>query len=141
MVLEYNSHKPFPQQNGFGVQLTETISTTKCFGIILYKTYYNKDISVCFRWCWWWDWRFRWLWEFVFSLVHFVLFCLVLRLVSFGGVGNNYVGLLVNGLNLCRVHKDSLCMITASKTSGCVLANPYIKYTSSSPYYKKKLTF
>jgi hypothetical protein len=29
MVLEYNSQKPFPQQNGFGVQLTETISTTK----------------------------------------------------------------------------------------------------------------
>ncbi|KEH41786.1 plant invertase/pectin methylesterase inhibitor protein [Medicago truncatula] len=26
MVLKYNSQKPFPQQNGFGVQLTETIS-------------------------------------------------------------------------------------------------------------------
>jgi hypothetical protein len=26
VVLEYNSQKPFPQQNGFGVQLTETIS-------------------------------------------------------------------------------------------------------------------
>ncbi|AES92011.2 hypothetical protein MTR_4g122770 [Medicago truncatula] len=26
MVLECNSHKSFPQQNGFGVQLTETIS-------------------------------------------------------------------------------------------------------------------
>jgi len=26
MVLEYNSQKPFPQQNGYGVQLTETIS-------------------------------------------------------------------------------------------------------------------
>ncbi|KEH35438.1 hypothetical protein MTR_3g090727 [Medicago truncatula] len=26
MVLEYNTQKPFPQQNGFGIQLTETIS-------------------------------------------------------------------------------------------------------------------
>ncbi|KEH18641.1 hypothetical protein MTR_8g027545 [Medicago truncatula] len=26
MVLEYNTQKPFPQQNDFGVQLTETIS-------------------------------------------------------------------------------------------------------------------
>jgi len=33
MVLAYNSQKPFPQQNGFG--------------IILYKTYYNKDICDC----------------------------------------------------------------------------------------------
>jgi len=31
MVLEYNSQKPFPQQNGFGVLLTETISTAKWF--------------------------------------------------------------------------------------------------------------
>nr|ABN08554.1 Beta-Ig-H3/fasciclin [Medicago truncatula] len=29
MVLEYNSQKPFPLKNGFGVQLTETISTAK----------------------------------------------------------------------------------------------------------------
>ncbi|AES80670.1 hypothetical protein MTR_7g083440 [Medicago truncatula] len=49
MVLEYNSQKPFPQQNGFGVQLTEIISTAK--------------------WLMGWD--------------------------------------------LCRVHKDSLCIITA----------------------------
>jgi len=33
MGLEYNSQKPFPQQNGFGVQLTETISTENGFGI------------------------------------------------------------------------------------------------------------
>jgi hypothetical protein len=31
VVFEYNSQKPFPQQNGFGVQLAEIISTAKWF--------------------------------------------------------------------------------------------------------------
>jgi len=31
MVLEYNTQKPFSQQIGFGVQLTETIFTAKWF--------------------------------------------------------------------------------------------------------------
>jgi len=50
---------------------------------------------------------------FPFGTFCFVLFCLVPRLVSFGGIGSNYVGLFINELDLCRVHKDSLCMITA----------------------------
>jgi len=47
----------------------------------------------------------------------FVLFCLFPPLVFFRGVGSNYVGLDVNGLDLCRVHKDSLCMITTPYTT------------------------
>jgi len=81
MVLEYNSQKPFPQQNGFG--------------IIVYKTYYNKDICDC-HWTKSTLWNHHWTKMMIFAVV--VLF----RFVSFGGVGSNYVGLPVNELEFMQ---------------------------------------
>jgi hypothetical protein len=48
MVLEYNSHKPFSQQNGFGVQLTE-LNDGNGFGVQLteqnwkFKTIFTEN--------------------------------------------------------------------------------------------------
>ena len=77
MVLEFDSQKPFPQQNGFCIPVR-----------------------------WWWRW---WWWTTVLMmrlkilrLVRFVLFCLV----SFGGVGSNYVRIYA------RCIRIFLCTIT-----------------------------
>jgi len=62
--------------------------------------------------------------------------CFVLfgsALVSFGGVENNYVGLPVNGLDLCRVHKDSLCMITTPAKYTFFRQNIYIDIFKKAP--------
>ena len=107
----------------------------------------TKDDDDEWRWWWWWwmtvmmmndgvddeiedsggdDDERRW-WKFVSGGVDdeieiYFWWCgyeFVSRLVFFGGVGSNYVGLPVNGLDLCRVHKDSICMITTLVTIIC----------------------
>ena len=45
MVLESNSRKPFSLQNGFGVQLTETISTAKWFCVEIENHLFRYVVS------------------------------------------------------------------------------------------------
>jgi len=100
--------KPFPQQNGFGVQLTETISTTKWFWysgtVMMMNDGVDDEIEDSSG-----DDDERWWWFSLFPrLVRFVLFCFV----SFEGVGSNYVEIYA------RCIRISLCTITAPLLNG-----------------------
>jgi len=76
------------------------------------------------RRCWWWDWRFQWWWwrTTVMEAVIEDSGGVERRWWTFGLVFNwsveRFVCLimlshcLMNGLDLCMVHKESLCMIT-----------------------------
>jgi len=103
--------KPFPQQNEFGVQLTEIISTTKWFWhfgtVMITVMMMNDSVDDEIEDSSGGDDDERWWWFNLFPrLVRFVLFCLV----SFGGVGSNYVGIYA------RCIRISLCTITAPFT-------------------------
>jgi len=138
MGLEYNSQKPFPQQNGFGIpvrwwwwtavlmmrlEILETISTTKGFGVQLTET-----ISTT-KWVWHSgtmmmmndgvddeiedssgdDDKWRWWFSLFPRLIRFVLFCLV----SSGDEWlYNYVGIYAWCIRI------SLCTITAPPDLG-----------------------
>jgi len=98
--------KPFPQQNGFGVQLTETISAAKWFWhsgtVMMTLMMMNDGVNDEIEDFGDDDDERRWWFSLFLCLIRFVLFCLV----SFGGVGSNYVGIYA------RCIRISLCNIT-----------------------------
>jgi len=92
--------KPFPQQNGFGVQLTETISTTKWFwhsGTVMMTVIMMKDdVDDEFEDSSGDDDERRWWFNLFPRLVRFVLFCFL------WGCRKQLCW------DLCTVHKDFL---------------------------------